>query len=74
MQEKLLLLRKRHNYSQKYLAEILGISVQQYGSKERGHHEFTADEMFILRDVFGCKLEDIFMPRSHQSGDNMKAM
>lgn len=69
MQEKLLILRKRHNYSQQFLADKLGISTKQYGVKERGDSEFTSDEMFILKNVFGCQLEDIFMPRSHQYGD-----
>jgi len=69
MQEKLLLLRKRHRYSQQYVADKLGISSTQYGLKERGEYEFTADEMFDLGDLFDCNLEDIFMPRSHRIGD-----
>lgn len=69
MQEKLLLLRKKHNYSQAYVAKKLGISTTQYGLKERGQYEFTADEMFKASILFGKRIEDIFIPRSHQFGD-----
>lgn len=69
VQEKLLLLRERHNYSKKFLAEYLGISPTQYSAKERGEYEFTADEMFKLSDLFKRRIEDIFMPRGHHIGD-----
>ena len=69
MQEKLLLLRKRHKYSQEHLAKYLGLSVTQYGAKERGTYEFTQDEMFKLSVLFNKKLEEIFLPRHHQIGD-----
>ncbi len=68
MQEKLLLLRKRHNYSQSYLAKQLGMSVTQFGLKERGVYEFTSDEMFKASELFGEKIEDIFLPRGYQIG------
>ena len=69
MQEKLLLLRERHNYSKKFIAEYLNISPKQYSAKEKGEYEFTQDEMFKLSLLFNCSLEDIFLPRSHQNGD-----
>lgn len=69
MQEKLLLLRKRRGYSQKYLADVLNLSLTQYGLKERGVYEFTSDEMFKMSEVFERKIEDIFLPRGHQKGD-----
>lgn len=72
MQEKLLLLRKRHNYSIKYVAEYLGISNKQYSAKEKGEYEFTADEMFLLKDLFNLNIEEIFMPRGHRIGDKEK--
>lgn len=68
MQEKLLLLRRRHGFSQKYMAKKLGISPTQYGSKERGVHEFTSDEMFKASEIFDKKIDDIFLPRGHQIG------
>lgn len=69
MQEKLLVLRSKHNYSKTFLASKLGITVQTYSKKERGDYEFTSDEMFILKNLFEEKLEDIFLPRNHQNGD-----
>ena len=71
MQEKLLIIRKRHNYSIKYMAEYLGISTKQYSEKEKGRFEFTSDEMFKLKDLFGLCIEDIFMPRDHHIGDKV---
>lgn len=72
MQEKLLLLRKRHSYTQEYVANYLGISTKQYNYKERGLSEFTSDEMFKLGDLFDKKLDEIFLPRNHRNGDKIK--
>lgn len=72
MQEKLLLLRKRRGFSQAYMAEKLGLSSTQYGSKERGVHEFTQDEMFKASALFDERIENIFLPRSHQFGNKVK--
>ena len=63
MQWELIRLRKEHNLYQEYVAKVLGISANSYGMKERGETQFTADEMFILRDLFGLPLEKIFLPR-----------
>ena len=69
MQEKLLILRKRRKMTQNEVADYLQISTRQYSLKERGEYEFTSDEMFKLRDLFNCRMEDIFLPRNHQNGD-----
>lgn len=69
MQEKLLVLRKKRGITQKELASYLGISTKAYSMKERGERQFTLDEMFKLRDLFGMRIEDIFLPRSNQNGD-----
>ncbi len=69
MQEKLLLLRKRHGLSQRIMAKKLGMSDTQYGLKERGIYEFTSDEMFEASELFGERIEDIFLPRGHRIGD-----
>jgi len=68
LQEKLLVLRKRNGYSQEFVAKKLGMSTTQYGLKERGVYEFTADEMFKASALFKKKIEDIFLPRGHQFG------
>jgi putative transcriptional regulator len=72
MQEKLLLLRKRHNYSQAYVAKQLNMSPTQYGQKERGLYEFKSDEMFKASKLFDKRIDEIFMPRGHRNGDNKK--
>lgn len=69
MQEKLMILRKRAKLTQSQLADVLGISLTQYSRKERGVFEFTGDEMFVIKDLFGLPLDDIFLPRGHQNGD-----
>lgn len=69
MQEKLYTIRRRKGYTQEYIAKQLGISKTQYGLKERGVYEFTSDEMFSLSELFGDKIDNIFMPRSHRIGD-----
>ena len=50
MQWELIRLRKENNLYQEYVAKVLGIGANSYGMKERGETQFTADEMFILRD------------------------
>ena len=69
MQEKLLILRKKHDFSQEEMAKYLNISSAQYGKKERGLNAFNSDEMFIIRNIFNKPLEEIFLPRNHQNGD-----
>lgn len=72
MQEKLLVLRNRHNYSIKYVADYLEISSKQYRAKEKGEYAFDSDEMFKLGKLFNEKMGDIFLPRSHRNGDRRK--
>lgn len=62
MQWNLIRLRKEAGYRQHELAEIVGLSKDAYGYKERGQRPFDSDEMFILRDLFQLRLEDIFLP------------
>ena len=69
MQDKLILIRKRTNTTQKELAELLGITVKQYGYKESGKVKFNGDEMFLIADYFKSKVEDIFLPTTHQNGE-----
>lgn len=69
MQEKLIILRKKQGVTQRQLAEYLGITAKTYSLKERGEFQFTLEEMFKLRDFFGKRIEDIFLPRSNRNGD-----
>lgn len=72
MQEKLLILRSRHNYSIKYVADYLGLSPKQYRAKELGEYAFDQDEMFDLAKLFDERIENIFLPRSHQNGNKQE--
>ena len=69
MQEKLLILRSKHGYSIKFVADYLGLSSKQYREKEKGNYAFDSDEMFKLSTLFNERLENIFLPRSNQNGD-----
>lgn len=66
-----MILRKRRKMTQADLAGVLDISLAQYSRKERGIYEFTSDEMFKLKDYFGLPLDEIFLPRGHQIGDEI---
>lgn len=69
MQEKLLILRKRNNWTQKYIADYLDISTRSYTDKELGKMKFNCDEMFKLSELFNEPIENIFLPTYHQIGD-----
>lgn len=68
MQEKLLLIRKNKGITQQELADLLGISLNQYSLKEKGKFNFTCDEMFLIADYFKMKIEDVFLSSKHQNG------
>lgn len=74
MQYKLIILRERHGYSIKFVADYLGISAKQYRAKEKGEYAFDSDEMFLLADLFNEEISDIFLPRSNQNGDLKKEL
>jgi len=62
MQWNLIILRKEKRLKQVDVAEVIGISADAYGQKERGQLQFKANEMFVLSDFFGKKVEEIFLP------------
>lgn len=68
MQEKLLLIRKKRNITQKELANYIGISINQYSLKEKGEYTFDCDEMFKIADYLNMNLEDIFIASKHRNG------
>ncbi|MBO5142179.1 MAG: helix-turn-helix transcriptional regulator [Clostridia bacterium] len=69
MQEKLILLRKRNGTTQKQLADLIDITEKQYGAKESGKNKFNGDEMFAIADYYSLKVDDIFLPTTHQNGE-----
>lgn len=64
MQWNLITLRRQHNLNQSKMSDILDISHDTYGRKERGQLQFNSDEMFFLSDYFGEPIEKIFLPRN----------
>ena len=71
MQRNLLVLRETEGYTRSQLAKLLGISLKTYSQKERGISEFTQDEMFTLSCFFGKNIDQIFLPRGNQNGNNV---
>lgn len=69
MQNKLILLRKEQKITQNELAQLLGITTKQYGSKELGKTKFNGDEMFKIAEYFNLKVDDIFLPTTHQNSE-----
>lgn len=62
MQWNLIMLRKLNGYNQKDIADILEISLSTYMRKEAGLSQFKADEMFILKNLFNRRIDEIFLP------------
>ena len=61
MQIKLYEARKRAKLSQQEVADILGISRNSYGQKERGDVLFNLEEMFALSELLNVSLDDLFI-------------
>lgn len=53
-------LRKKHNFSQEYVAKQLGISRPTYIQIEKGERELTISEAQKLASIFSLSLEDFF--------------
>lgn len=61
MQIKLYQARKQAKLSQQEVADILGISRNSYGQKERGDVLFNLEEMFALSELLNMSLDDLFI-------------
>ena len=66
MQMKLYDARKRAKLSQQEVADILGISRNSYGQKERGDVSFKLEEMFTLSGLLDTSLDDLFISQSKE--------
>lgn len=57
--------RKAKGYTQKQMAEMLGIKVQgTYSKKERGLIAFKINELLLLEDILGVTIADMFKEKS----------
>lgn len=68
MQDNLILLLKRNNLSQHWLADFLDITDKQVGKKINGEAPFKSDEMFKISKYFDKPIEEIFLPRMYENG------
>lgn len=68
MQGKLILLKEQNEMTNKKMAEILGITPNQYRKKEKGEVQFKLNEMVKLSEYFGKTMDEIFLPSKHQNG------
>ena len=66
MQIKLYEARKQAKLSQQEVADILGISRNSYGQKERGDVLFNLDEAFALSELLNTSLDDLFISQSKE--------
>ncbi|MDN4609164.1 helix-turn-helix transcriptional regulator [Sporosarcina highlanderae] len=62
MQWNLYRLRKEAGLFQADVAKVLDVSLTTYSKKERGITLFDSNEMFILANYFGRRMEEIFLP------------
>ena len=58
--------RKRAKLSQQEVADILGISRNSYGQKERGNVPFNLEEMFNLSGLLNSSLDDLFISKKKE--------
>jgi len=49
--------REAFGYTQKQIAEAIGVPQRTYGSWERGEREYNADDAVKIADVYECSLE-----------------
>ena len=66
MQIKLYDARKQAKLSQQEVADVLGISRNSYGQKERGNVPFNLVEMFALSDLLNTSLDDLFISKKKE--------
>lgn len=55
-------IREERGWSQKRLADELGVSRQTVISIEKGRYDPSLPLAFRLAAVFDCRIEDLFMP------------
>ena len=48
-----------NGYTQRELAEVLGIKQNTYSDKERGKINFTIDEIKIIKELFNTTYDDL---------------
>lgn len=54
------LLTDKSGYKKSFIADKLGISVKQLRNYESGHSLIPIDKAFILADLLGVKVDDLY--------------
>lgn len=74
MHKNLKALRAKNGFNQKDVAQLLGISLQNYNAKENGKGEFSISEIEKIISLFSLPYEDIFFTTScHNTKQNETA-
>ena len=59
--DKLKGIRNENNLTQRDMADLLGVSQDTYGMKERGERDFTVSEVNTILDIFtSASYEELF--------------
>lgn len=62
MESRVRVLRAERNWTQAELAERLGVSRQTVNSIETRKYEPSLSLAFAIARLFGCRVEDVFLP------------
>lgn len=62
VQKKLISWRRYHGITQKEMADKLGVDIRTYINKEQGVTQFKANEMFLIANILGKEISEIFLP------------
>nr|WP_276568752.1 helix-turn-helix transcriptional regulator [Aeromicrobium phoceense] len=62
MENHVVRVREERGWSQRRLADELGVSRQTVISIEKGRYDPSLPLAFRLAAVFGCRIEDLFVP------------
>lgn len=68
MQEKLIIMMKKNNITNRELASKIGISEKQMGLKLKGETDFKCSEMLKISDIFHKTMDEIFLPSMYVNG------
>jgi putative transcriptional regulator len=66
MKNRLKVLRAERDWSQAHLADLVDVSRQTVNALETGKYDPSLPLAFKIAALFGCKIEDIFLPEEEQ--------
>jgi transcriptional regulator with XRE-family HTH domain len=64
--ENIKFLRKKHNYSQQQLADLLSVPRSSMSDYERGHTQLNFENLITLADIFSVKIDDLLKSKLWQ--------